>query len=81
MLKIIDFIKSWFYYPTLIKWLNDNGYNNFPYSRFEYSLNHCRMKKWLKKQKKQGYAGTWSCCFQKEPILKNNETDARKYTG
>ena len=52
MKTIIDFIKSWFYYPTLCKWFNDNNYGNFKDSRFQYAIKHCRMKKKIEELEK-----------------------------
>lgn len=42
---IIDFIKSWLYYPTLKQWLRERNINGFSDSRFQYAYKHCRMKK------------------------------------
>ena len=70
MKAIIDFIKSWFYYPTLCKWFNDNNYGNFNDSRFQYAIKHCRMKKKIEEAKPHNYTSDWICKYQQEPITK-----------
>lgn len=73
MKTIIDFIKSWFYYPTLCKWFNDNNYGNFKDSRFQYAIKHCRMKKKIEEAKKHNYPSDWICKYQQEPVLRDKE--------
>lgn len=42
MIKMIrDFIKSWFYYPAMVKYLKSKYNVEYPYSRFRYSWWHC----------------------------------------
>jgi hypothetical protein len=73
MKMIVDFIKSWFYYPTLCKWFNDNKYGNFKESRFQYAIKHCRMKKKIEEAKKHNYPSDWICQYQQEPVLRDKE--------
>ena len=40
---IIDFIKSWFYYPKMTKYLKDKCNIEYPCSRLRYSWWHCRI--------------------------------------
>ena len=70
MKAIIDFIKSWFYYPTLCKWFNDNNYGNFNESRFQYVIKHYRMKKRFEEAKPHNYTSDWICKYQQEPTTK-----------
>ena len=42
---IIDFIKSWLYYPKLEKWFSKHMKTKCPYTRLEYSLMHCKYRK------------------------------------
>lgn len=45
---IKDFIKSWIYYPKMVKYLKEKGYIE-PYARLKYSLWHCTVvRKWQK---------------------------------
>lgn len=49
--RIIDYIKSWLYYPTMENYFNDrkmsgyNRWNNRKFARFEYAWWHCHAGK------------------------------------
>lgn len=49
--RIIDYIKSWLYYPTMKKYFDDrkmsgyNRWNNRKFARFEYAWWHCHVGK------------------------------------
>lgn len=73
MKTIIDFIKSWFYYPTLRKWFKDDNYGNFKDSRFQYAIKHCRMKRKIEDVKRNNYPSDWVCQYNQEPITSRNE--------
>ena len=40
--RINDFIKSFFYYPKMKRWLKDRCGVDYPLSRLEYALWHCK---------------------------------------
>ena len=42
ILRTYDFIKSWKYYPTMKKYLEEKCHVKCPYSRLRYALWHCR---------------------------------------
>lgn len=41
MRRMIDFIKSWVYYPKMMKYLKDKCGIDYPCSRLKYSWWHC----------------------------------------
>ena len=49
--RIIDYIKSWLYYPKMKKCLDDrnlsacNPWNNERFARFKYASWHCKLEK------------------------------------
>lgn len=72
---IVDFVKSWIYYPKLCEWFYDNNYNGFKDSRFQYAIKHCRMKKKVEEEKKHNYSNDWQCQYQQEPIEKMEKSE------
>ena len=42
---MIDFIKSWIYYPNMFKYLKDRCNIEYPKSRLEYAWWHCHAGK------------------------------------
>lgn len=42
VLRAYDFIKSWKYYPTMKKYLEEKCRVKFPHSRLRYALWHCK---------------------------------------
>lgn len=72
MKMIIDFIKSWLYYPKLKQWLKERNFDKFPNSRFQYAYKHFRMKRRVEEAKKDkdNECSEWACKFQQEPICK-----------
>lgn len=51
MEMIIDFIKSWFYYPKMKKYLKDRCCIYYSQSRLNYALWHCKFSKKIEKAK------------------------------
>lgn len=49
--KIVDYIKSCFYYPTMKRWFDErniskqNPWNNRKFARFRYAWWHCHIGK------------------------------------
>ena len=44
-MMILDFIKSWLYYPTMVKYLNKLGIHSWDNQRLYYSWWHCHVGK------------------------------------
>ena len=42
VLRAYDFIKSWRYYPTMKKYLEEKCHVKCPHSRLKYALWHCK---------------------------------------
>ena len=73
MKTIIDFIKSYFYYPRMKKYLKDRCGIIFPYSRLKYALWHCKFSKKIEKAKQNidnNDISEWTCRYQQEPIIR-----------
>lgn len=72
---IKDFIKSWIYYPKLVKWCRKNG-ARLQWTRLGYSLWHCRQSKTryddIKIPKKR-LESEWISTYHTEPIQATNK--------
>ena len=74
MRMIIDFIKSWLYYPKLKKYLKSIGIREEDMygTRWGYAKNQCRFRKELKynryEPEKENHG--WNSVYDREPIEK-----------
>ena len=78
MERIIDYIKSWFYYPKMEKYFDDrnmsdyNRWKNEKFARFKYAWWHCHAGK-LKEQNVTDktqceYKNKWATAFRDKQI-------------
>lgn len=73
MEMIIDFIKSWFYYAKMKKYLKDRCCIYYSQSRLNYALWHCKFSKKIEKAKQNidnNDISEWTCQYQQEPIIR-----------
>ena len=75
MRMIIDFIKSWLYYPKLKKYFENKGMIDYvPETRFEYAKWHSRCGKLKDNQyepeTEQDNSDGWTSIYDREPIEK-----------
>ena len=73
MKTIIDFIKSYFYYPRMKKYLKDRCCINYSQSRFNYALWHCKFSKKIEKAKQNidnNDISEWTWSYKQEPIIR-----------
>ena len=70
---IIDFLKSWLYYPKLKEYLENKGMSVKVMfgNRFGYAKWHCRLAKLKDNQyEPEGESGGWTSVYDREPITK-----------
>lgn len=67
---IIDFIKSWLYYTKMKKWYWEQMKIDFPYSRIQYAIKHCKMKNEIEKNTEKSDFDDWKCLYKQKPIEK-----------
>ena len=70
---IIDFIKSYFYYPKMKKYLKDRCRIYYSQSRLNYALWHCKFSKKIEKAKQNvdnNDISEWTWYYKQEPIIR-----------
>ena len=73
MKTIIDFIKSYFYYPKMKKYLKDRCGIYYSQSRLNYALWHCKFSKKIEKAKQNidnNDISEWTWYYKQEPIIR-----------
>lgn len=75
MNRIIDFIKSWFYYPKLKKWFEDRNSGAFSLTRFQYALKHYKTLKEFENRTKYEDLVGWKNLYQNEPVSNFKESE------
>ena len=76
VLRAYDFIKSWRYYPTMKKYVEEKCRVKCPYSRLRYALCHYKDGFLLDAGIENNHTdfkrvqGSWESVYQREPIEK-----------
>ena len=76
ILRTYDFIKSWRYYPTMKKYLEEKCHVKCPYSRLRYALWHCKqgilsdVNLKYRDVKIKDVSGVWGNVYKLRPIEK-----------
>lgn len=76
ILHICNFIKSWFYYPKMVRYIKKYGMPKAPYTRFQYALWHCKSGKLSFmgyddcNRKLSSVTDRWKAVYSEKPIEK-----------